>query len=80
ALAAARTILARVTGLNAQLSLEAVRNHALDALDVIQVLLPRERYDLPRAVAVHIADKVTHPLTPNGVQRIETRATRTDEV
>lgn len=76
--AAGRTILARVTGFNAQLSLSQVRNHALDATDVINVMLPQERYDIPRAIETHVIDKITHPLTPDGVQTIETRATRAD--
>jgi hypothetical protein len=77
---AGEQILARVTGLNAQLSLTQVRNHALDSLDVVQVVLPKERFDLPRPVEVHIIDKITHPLSPSGTQSLETRATRTDEV
>lgn len=76
ALAAGRTILARVTGLTSQMTLTAVRNHALDVFDVIDVQLPRERYDIPIPVERHIIDKIEHPLTPDGVQRIETRSTR----
>ena len=68
----------QVTGLQSQLSLTAVRNHALDAGDVIDVLLTRERYDLPRVVEHHVIDKIVHPLTPDGVQQMETRAFRTD--
>lgn len=74
------TILDRVKGLNAQLRLSAVRNHALDALDPITVQLPRERRDIPRPVEVHASDKIVHPLTPEGVQSIDTRSTRADEV
>jgi hypothetical protein len=36
--------LTMLRGLNAQLSLSAVRNHALDSLDSIAVVLPRESY------------------------------------
>jgi hypothetical protein len=79
AVQAGKAILARVTGLNAQLSMSAVRNHTLDALDQIDVLLPRERYDLPRPVEHHLIDKVVHPLTPDGAQSIDTRSTRTDD-
>lgn len=76
--AAGTTILARVMGLNSQLTLSAVRNHALDVFDVIDVQLPRERYDIPIPVERHIIDKIVHPLTPDGVQQIDTRSTRTD--
>jgi hypothetical protein len=38
------TILTRTVGLNKQLSLSAVRNHALDAMDPISVRLPPPRY------------------------------------
>jgi hypothetical protein len=76
ATAAGETILARVTGSNSQLSLSAVRNHALDAMDTVDVLLPPERADLPRQVQRHLVDKVTHPLMPSGTQSVETRAIR----
>jgi hypothetical protein len=77
--AAGQAILARATGLNATLGLSAVRNHTLDTLDVIDVLLPQERYDLPRPVEHHLIDRIVHPLTPEGVQQIDTRSTRTDD-
>lgn len=80
ALTAGRTILARVVGLNSQLSLKSVRNHALDAFDAITVTLPPERRGLPPTIEQHVIDKITHPLTPDGTQGIETRATRTDTV
>lgn len=80
AIAAGRTILARVRGLNGQLSLTAVRNHALDALDTVDVLLPQDRADIPRATERHIIDKITHPLTVGGAQSIETRAIRADSL
>lgn len=80
AIAAGKTILARLTGLNGTLSLTASRNHALDSLDTVDVLLPQDRYDLPRTVERHLVDKVVHPLTPGGAQSIETRQIRTDSL
>ncbi|WP_100499689.1 hypothetical protein [Geodermatophilus chilensis] len=78
---AGRTILSRVTGLASQVSLGQVPNPAVDAMDALDVLPARERYDLPRAVERHIADTVTHPLTVDGgAQRIEGRSTRTEEI
>lgn len=79
ALDAAQTILARVAGRAASLGLTAVRNHALDSLDVIDVLLPAERYDQEQPLERHVIDKVTHPLLPTGEQQIDTRSTREDE-
>lgn len=78
AMTGANIILNRVTGRAAQLSLEAVRNHALDSGDVIDVLLPAERYDQDQPQERHIIDRVTHPLLPTGTQSIDTRSTRTD--
>jgi hypothetical protein len=75
---AARTILARVTGLAAQLSLTALRNPKLDALDVIDVLLPPEA-GVARTMERHIVERVTHPLTVDGSQDITGRGTRTDD-
>jgi hypothetical protein len=80
ALQAGAAKLATLTGLNSQLSLTAVRNHALDALDAIDVQLPRERYDVSIPSERHLIDKVVHPLMPDGTQQIDTRATRTDTV
>jgi hypothetical protein len=77
---AGRAILNRVKGLNSQLTLSTVRNHALDVLDTIQVQLPRTRWDTPGAVELHMVDKIVHPLTPEDSQSIDTRATRTDDV
>jgi hypothetical protein len=70
--------LTRVRGLNAQLSLSAVRNHALDSLDSIAVVLPREGYGATPVTEHHLIDKVVHPMVPDGEQSIETRSTRTD--
>jgi hypothetical protein len=72
------TILSRVTGLASQVSLGQTPNPALDAFDVIDVLPPRERYDIPRVLERHVADTVTHPLTVGGSTQIDGRSTRTD--
>lgn len=77
--AAGRTILARVRGLAAQVSLTTVPNPLLDAFDVLDVLPPPERRDQPRAIERHVADTVTHPLDDGSPQTIEGRSTRTDD-
>lgn len=77
---AGMTILARVSGLASQVSLGQVPNPAVDAFDVLDVLPPRERYDIPRVLERHVADTVTHPLTLSGEQHIEGRSTRTEEI
>jgi hypothetical protein len=73
---AGRTILARVTGLASQVSLRQVPNPAVDALDVLDVMPPKERYDIPRVLERHMADTVTHPLTVGQAQQVEGRSTR----
>jgi hypothetical protein len=72
------TILSRVAGLASQVSLGKVPNPAMDAFDVIDVLPPKERYDIPRVLERHICDEITHPLG-TGAQTIDGRSTRTDE-
>jgi hypothetical protein len=79
AVAAGQTILARVKGLTAQLSLSTVRNHALDAFDALSVTLPPEWPGQARAQETHAIDRITHPLTPDGAQDIDTRSTATEE-
>lgn len=59
---AGRTLLAKVTGLNAQLGLSAVPNTALDDGDTVSVILPRERWDRPQQSERHIVDSMTVPL------------------
>jgi hypothetical protein len=59
---------------------ESVVNPALDAGDVIDVLLPPDSPGARRRAERHLIDVVTIPLTVDGVQRIETRSTRPDEV
>ena len=76
---AGQKILARVKGLAAQLSMTTTVNHALDALDAGTVRLPKVRWDTPRPIEVHAADKIVHPLTPDGLQSISTRSTRVEE-
>jgi len=76
---AGRAILDRVRGLAAQLTLEAIVNPALDAGDVIDVLLPPRGRGLPRAVERHLVDGLTIPLTVDGSQSITTRSSRPDE-
>lgn len=70
ALAAAKTILAKSTGLAAQLSLSAAVNPALDPGDVVSVILPGG------AVEIHLIDTVSIPLDVGTAQQITTRSTR----
>jgi kumamolisin len=77
--AAGATILAKVSGLNAQLNVSAVPNTALDDGDTIAVTFPRERWDRHRVTERHIVDSFTVPLvwhrTP---MQISTRSTVAD--
>ncbi|MGZ6780295.1 MAG: hypothetical protein ACXVGO_15030, partial [Mycobacterium sp.] len=77
---AGRAILARTVGLASQVSLGKVPNPAVQALDVIDVLPPRQRYDIARTLERHVVDTVTHPLLLSGSpeQTIAGRSTRTD--
>lgn len=79
ATSAGTTILERVRGLAAQLSLTSVVNPALDSGDVIDALLPRERPDMDRPVERHLVDKITVPLTIGGTQSVATRSSRPEE-
>ena len=78
AIAAGKTILARTTGLASQVSLSSAPNPALDAFDSLDVMPPKERYDIARVIERHFADTVTHSLTPNGPTQVDGRSTRTD--
>lgn len=78
ALAAAKTILRKQLGVARQLTVEAANNPALDAGDVIKVMLPKIDRNTARPIELHIIDSVTHPLTPQGTQQITTRSTRPD--
>lgn len=70
--------LTQLRGLNAQLTLSSVRNHALDVLDSISVTLPADSYGASPVVERHLVDKITHPLTSEGATSIETRSTNTN--
>lgn len=76
AMAAAKTILRRELGVAQQISLEASPNDALDAEDVIKVILPQTDLATSRPVELHILDSVTIPLTAAGSQTMQTRSTR----
>lgn len=75
---AGRARLAVTLGEAKQLSMEITGNPALDARDVVSVVLPNTDANLPRPVELHILDTVTHPLTPQGTQTARTRSTRPD--
>ncbi|WP_375490219.1 hypothetical protein [uncultured Jatrophihabitans sp.] len=76
ATAAGRTQLSKQLGEAKQLTLAAMSNPALDAEDVIQVMLPRLDRTTSRPVELHIIDSITHPLVPGTDQQITTRSTR----
>jgi len=78
AIQAGAAVLYKTTGLASQVSVTAVHNPAIDAFDAIDVLAPRQRYDIPRAVERHVVDTVTHPLDVTRPQQIDGRSTRTD--
>lgn len=78
AAAAGKTRLAVTLGEAKQLSMETTGNPALDARDVIAVVLPATDANMPRPRELHILDAVTHPLTPSGTQTARTRSTRPD--
>lgn len=79
ALAAGQSILSKVVALNAQLDVDASPNYALDDGDTISVVLPKERYDIPRPVERHIVDKFNVPLIPSKTsQHIGARSTVAD--
>jgi hypothetical protein len=76
--AAGYTVLASQTGLASQVSLGMFPNMAMDAGDALDVLPPRERYDIRRVLERHVADTITYPLVVSNAQTIEGRSTRTD--
>lgn len=78
ALLAGAAVLYKTTGLASQVSLTSIPNPAIDAGDALDVLSPRERYDIPRSLERHVADTVTHPLDVTQAQQIDGRSTRTD--
>lgn len=79
AIAAGQTLLAKMTGLNAQVNAASVPNVALDDGDTITVIFPRERWDLKRATERHLVETLTVPLVwhKNPLQ-IGTRSTVAD--
>jgi hypothetical protein len=70
ALTAARALLNRLKAINAQFTLDAVCNPALDRGDVITVLTPTGINEL------HMIDSMTIPLDVGGPQRITTKSSR----
>jgi len=72
ALVAAKALLNKVKGVNAQLNVEAVVNPALDRGDVVTVLTPDGTTEL------HLIDAATVPLDVTGTQQITTRSSRPD--
>lgn len=79
ALATGQSILVQKRGLASQLTVESLVNPALDAGDVIQVLLPPETRGGERPVENHIVDSVTIPLVNTNSQNILTRSSRPDD-
>jgi hypothetical protein len=76
--AAGLTMLTKNLGVAKQVHLSAVSNDALDAWDVVKVMLPRTDLSLPRPIEIHVLDTITIPLTPSGAQDLQTRSTRPD--
>lgn len=79
AYAAALTILATTTGVASSVNLGQLPNPAVDALDIIDAVPKKERYDIPRAVERHIVDRVSHPFAQGDEQQMSGRSTRTDD-
>lgn len=71
-------MLAKYTGAAKQLSLTALQNDALDAGDIIQVVLPKTSERIARPTELHIIDTITLPLNPNAEMEIQTRSTVPD--
>lgn len=78
---AGQAILARVSGLAAQVTATSVPNAALDDGDTVLVRLPRLRRTDSAPVEVHLVDGFTVPLVPSrNPMPITTRSTRPDDV
>lgn len=76
---AGATLLAKLSGLNAQIDLTSVPLPFLDDGDTITVTYPRERADLARVSERHIIDSMTVPLIwHNTPMQITTRSTVAD--
>jgi hypothetical protein len=78
AAATARSILTSTTGLTSQATLGSLHNPAMDSYDALDVLNPKERYDIARPTQRMVVDTVTHPLDITQPQQIQGRSTRTD--
>jgi hypothetical protein len=76
---AGRKILARTAGLASNPVMGVSPNPAMDALDVLNLIPPPERPDLPRPLEQQMADKITHALDVTSEVTIQGRSTRTDE-
>jgi hypothetical protein len=74
----ALSILTKTTGLSASVTTGSVPNPAIDSFDALDVLPPKERYDIPRLTQRVWVDTVTHPLDVTQAQSIQGRSTRTD--
>ena len=74
--AAGKTALRRQLGVAQQITLEAAPNDALEAEDVILVVLAQIDRTTPRPTELHMIDSVTTPLTAAGTQSMQTRSTR----
>ena len=62
----AKAMLYRSKGLVSQTTVTTAPNPAADALDIIDVLPRKERYDIPRVLERQIIDHLAHPLTLQG--------------
>lgn len=79
--AVGNTILGRVRGLNAQLSLTQVPHPGLDDGDTIQANLPSDTRMQTGPIEFHLIDALTHPLVPHrNAQPIATRSTQAGSV
>lgn len=67
-------ILNKSVGIAKQLSMQALHNDALEAGDVVDVILPKTDANLPRPSELHILDVLTIPLTPTPME-LQTRST-----
>lgn len=72
-------ILSRVKGLASQVSLGTLPNPAAEAFQVMDVLPPRQRYDLDRVLERHVIDEITHSLSLDETQ-IDGRSTRAEPI
>lgn len=78
--AAGKAMLAKSTGVAKQLSLSSSQNDALDAGDIIQVVLPRTDANLVRPAELQIIDTVSHQFDVTAEQDIQLRATVPDSL